>query len=51
MKTVLTIAAVGLALSACARAEAIRTSANTVMIQASAAPACGSAGAARVAAT
>lgn len=41
------LACVGLA--ACARAEAIRTSQNTMVIDAGAAPACGQAGAARVA--
>jgi hypothetical protein len=43
---------VGLAcgLAGCASAQATRTSANTVMIDAGAAPVCGSAGAARVAA-
>lgn len=36
-------------LTACARSEAIRTSGNTLVIQTSAAPVCGSTGAARVA--
>ncbi len=38
-------------LGACASAEAIRTSQNTMIVQASAAPACGAAGAAKVAQT
>ncbi len=49
MKAAVTIFIVA-ALAGCARAEATRTSANTVMIDAGAAPACGTAGAARVAA-
>lgn len=38
-----------LLLAACARTQAIRTSADTMVVQASAAPACGSQGSARVA--
>lgn len=38
------------AIGGCARAEATRTSANTLLVDAGAAPACGSVGAARVAA-
>jgi hypothetical protein len=42
-------AAALLAVGACARTEAVRTSANTMIVQASAAPACGALGATRVA--
>jgi hypothetical protein len=49
MKTWLLLAAASAALTACAKTEAIRTSGNTFTIQASAAPACGATGAARVA--
>ncbi|MCZ8314126.1 hypothetical protein [Phreatobacter sp.] len=48
MRAIVVIAA-GLAVGACARAEAIRTSGNTMVVQARAAPACGPDGAARVA--
>ena len=43
------IGVVLLALGACARTEAVRTSANTMFVQTAAAPACGSVGAMRVA--
>lgn len=44
------LACLSLALAGCAGAQATRTSANTMVVQASAAPACGPQGAARVAA-
>ena len=43
------LTAVAFALSACASAEVTRTSANTMIVDAGAAPACGRSGAARVA--
>ncbi|WP_156332803.1 MULTISPECIES: hypothetical protein [unclassified Chelatococcus] len=46
----MTVILAALLLSACAGAQATRTSANTAIIDASAAPACGTMGAARVAA-
>src|SRR5687767_3490459 len=51
MKIYLVATAAALMMAACGRGEAIRTSANTMQIQASAAPICGTAGAARLAAT
>lgn len=50
MKHVLTMALLFAGLAACAGAQATRTSANTMLIDAGAAPACGPGGAARVAA-
>lgn len=50
MKTLVVVALVGMALAGCAGASATRTSQNTLMIDAAAAPACGSQGAAKVAA-
>lgn len=47
--TVTLVAALALALGGCAGGEAIRTSANTMLVQAGAAPACGPQGALRVA--
>ena len=49
MKTLSLLLLTAATLTACARSEAIRTSGNTLMIQTSAAPVCGSQGAARVA--
>lgn len=43
-------ALIGLSLTGCARAQVTRTSANTMIVDAGAAPACGSQGAAKVAA-
>jgi|SRR5450756_25207 len=49
MKNIPLLIVLALTLAACARAQAIRASANTVIIQAGAAPICGRLGAARVA--
>lgn len=49
MRSAIVLVLLGLLLAACARAQAIRASANTVIIQAGAAPICGRQGAARVA--
>ena len=50
MHRILAVAVSAVALAGCAGGNAMRTSANTVMVQASAAPVCGPEGAARVAA-
>lgn len=50
MRRTLAVALAAVALAGCAGGNAMRTSANTVMVQASAAPVCGPEGAARVAA-
>jgi hypothetical protein len=47
MKTIVLVLV--LALAGCARGEAVRTSANTMMVQTSAAPVCGGGGALQVA--
>jgi hypothetical protein len=49
MKSAFVVAAIGATLAGCAKSETIRVSADSAIIQTSAAPACGSTGAAKVA--
>jgi hypothetical protein len=50
MKSIVLVSTLALVVTGCARAQVTRTSANTALIDAGAAPACGSTGAAKVAA-